>query len=280
MPRSGSIDPRAALEAIGELADGEIDIADAALQLARVDAPDADWHGAREHLSQLAREAVALAEGVPADDLAGQAAALALLLAQRHDYEGDTDTYDDVINANLIRVIERRRGLPITLGILWMHAATAAGWEAHGVDFPAHFLVSLHALRSQAVIDPFHGGAMLDEADLTRLIRRAEGKRAALRPELFAPMPRRGVLLRLQRNVALRRLRADDVAGSLASVEDMLRIAPHEPALWREAALLHQQLGQIAAALRCLERFLALVPEGTGAARARAAAAELRARLN
>ena len=58
--------PRTALEAIGQLPDGEIDIADAALQLARIDAPEADWEGARAHLSELARAAVDLTSRIDA----------------------------------------------------------------------------------------------------------------------------------------------------------------------------------------------------------------------
>src|SRR5215831_15800416 len=103
---------RAALDAIGELPDSEIDIADAAVQLARIDAPSADWEAARAHLSLLAREAVQEAADVPADDLRGQATALKRLIAGRHRYRGDSDAYNDLANANLIRVIERRKGLP------------------------------------------------------------------------------------------------------------------------------------------------------------------------
>jgi regulator of sirC expression with transglutaminase-like and TPR domain len=66
----------------------------------------------------------------------------------------------------------------------------------------------------------------------------------------------------------------------LACAEDMLRIAPEEASLWREAALLHQRLEQVAPALRCYERFLTLVPRGDAAVRARAAMDELRSRLN
>lgn len=59
----------------------------------------------------------------------------------------------------------------------------------------------------------------------------------------------------------------------------MLRIAPQESALWREAALMHQRLDQVDAALDCFSRFLELVPDGEAAARARAAMEELRTRL-
>jgi regulator of sirC expression with transglutaminase-like and TPR domain len=273
-------DPRVALEAMGQLPDAEIDLADAALQLARIDAPDADWPTAREHLSELAREAVALAEGIGLEDLPAQAAALGLLLAERHGYAGDYETYNELANANLIRVIERRRGLPVALGILWQHAAQAAGWEAHGIDFPGHYLVGLYGPHVLAVLDPFEGGQMLNLADLQLLLHRVQGPQAELQPSLLAPMPRRAVLLRLQNNILLRRLHAGDVPGSLACAEDMLRFAPGEAALWHEAALLHQQLDHVAAALRCFERFLELIPTGAAAARARIAAAELRARLN
>ncbi len=273
-------DPRSALDAIGLLPDSEIDLADAALHLARVDAPDADWLAARASLSDLAREAVQLGAPIGPDDLPAQAEALATLLAGRHGYQGDTETYENPDNANLIRVIERRRGLPVALGILWLHAARAAGWGAHGIDFPGHFLVALEGARTQMVLDVFNGGEPLDAPDLRALIKRVEGPKAELRPGVLVPMPARGVLLRLQNNIKLRRLRAPDLAGALDCTQNMLRIAPDEAPLWREAALMHQRLDQVSAALRCYERFLELVPHGDAAARARAAMEELRSRLN
>jgi hypothetical protein len=86
------IEPRAALEAIGLLPDTEIDIGDAALQLARVDAPDADWQAARAHLSELARDAVELAKSIDTNDLSMRAEALAGLIAGRYLYSGDAET--------------------------------------------------------------------------------------------------------------------------------------------------------------------------------------------
>jgi regulator of sirC expression with transglutaminase-like and TPR domain len=273
-------DPRTALAAIGQLPDTEIDIADAALQLARVDAPDADWEAARSHLSELARRAVELATTIPTGDLASRAIALSGLLGGRYGYTGDAETYDDLANANLIRVIERRRGLPVTLGIIWLHAARAAGWGGHGVDFPAHFLVALEGKSTQAVLDVFHGGTPLNARDLRALLKRVEGEDAELRPGLLRPMNARRVLLRLQNNIMTRRLQAADLEGGLNCAEDMLRIAPDTAALWRQAGVLNQRLDRVGAALRCFERFLVLVPEGDVATRVRASADELRTRLN
>jgi regulator of sirC expression with transglutaminase-like and TPR domain len=256
-------EPRAALKAIGQLADSEIDIGNAALQLARVDAPDADWHLAARHLSELAQGAVKRAGGMGKEDLPARAAALADLLVDEFGYGGDRDTYDDPANANLIRVTERRRGLPVALGVIWLHAARAAGWGSHGVDFPMHFLVALEGHKTQVVVDVFSGGQVMSARELRGLLKRVEGEKAELRPGLLQPMSTRRVLLRLQNNIMTRRLEAGDLRGGLRCTEDMLLIAPDQAELWRQAGVMNQRLDQVAAARNCYQRFLDLVPEGS-----------------
>lgn len=277
-------DPRLALEAIGLLPDTEIDIADAAIQLARVDAPDSDWRAARARLSELARDVVARAAQVSEldrqPDLAARARVLATVIAGEHGYHGDDENYDDPDNANLIRVIERRKGLPVALGILWLHGVRAAGWSAHGCDFPGHFVVALEGTSKQLVVDAFGGGRVLDARQLRALVKRVQGESAELTPGLLQPMNTRSVLLRLQNNIKFRRLQSGDIPAALIAAEDMLRIAPDHAGLWREAAVMHQRLDHVGAALRCFERYLELVPRGDTALRARAAINELRTRLN
>ena len=271
-------DPRSALDAIGQIPDVELDIGDAALQFARIDEPDADWAAAREHLSELVRDMVGMGRGIT--DREARAGVLARLLAGRHGYHGDELTYDDLANANLIRVIERRQGMPVALGVIWLHACRAVGWSAHGVDFPGHFLIALGDKGSQVVLDVFNGGIEMEARDLRALIKRVEGETAELRPGVLVPMNARDVLLRLQNNIKSRRLQQENVPGGLACVLDMLRIAPDHAALWREAAVLHQAMDQVAAAVRCYERFLMLVPEGDAASRVRTSIAALRGRLH
>jgi regulator of sirC expression with transglutaminase-like and TPR domain len=255
-------EPRAALAAIGQLADSEIDIGNAALQLARVDAPDADWQATARHLSDLAQGAVKRAAAMDQENLPARAAALADLLASDFGYAGDMETYDDPANANLIRVTERRRGLPVALGVIWLHAARAAGWGSHGVDFPAHFLVTLEGHKTQVVLDVFNRGQVMSARELRVLLKRVEGEKAELRPGLLQPMSTRRVLLRLQNNIMTRRLEAGDLRGGLRCTDDMLLIAPEQAELWRQAGIMNQRLEQVAAARDCYQRFLGLVPEG------------------
>ncbi len=247
------------------LPDDEIDLAGTALLLARIDAPDSDARTVERHLSSIARATAAAR--VVGDDLPRQAALLARLLAGRLGYRGDGETYDDLANANLIRVVERRRGLPVALGILWLHAAHAAGWNAAGVNLPGHFVVALRAPGvGPLVIDPFRGGVATEHSELP--------------VSALAPMPRREVLLRLQNNIRLRRLHADDLPGALACARDMLRFAPDALWLWMEAAGQHRTLGDVGAALECYARVAELGGDGESGRQARAAIAQLRARLH
>ena len=270
-----------ALAAIGMLPDVEIDPAPAALQLARLDAAAADWQAASAHLSVLARDAAAVGAVMSGRSQEARIGALAGLIHAQHGYRGDVEHYDDLDNANLIRVIERRRGLPVALGVIWLHCIRAAGWEGHGIDFPGHFLLSLlaapdrAAVSDQAVrprqprrmlIDPFGDGATLGSTQLLSLLQRMGGGGMALQPGMTRPMSTRDVLLRLQRNLVQRRLIAGEAEAALGSLEGMLLIAPDVMGNWLDAAELNHGLGRTLQATRCLQRVLTAA-SGSDAAR-------------
>jgi regulator of sirC expression with transglutaminase-like and TPR domain len=282
MPETALAQARLALDAAGQLPDEEIDIAGVALQLARIDAPGADWRAAAAELSALARGAAELADAGETPERRRQL--LAGLVHDRFGFGGDRETYDDPANANLIRVIERRRGLPVALGVVWLHAADAAGWEACGCDFPTHFLLRIaagpRAGDLPALVDVFAGGAALDARALRAMVKRIEGERAELRPALLRPMRRREVLLRLQNNIKLRRLAVGDLAGALVAAEDMLRFTPDAAGLWREAGLIARRMGALGRAVQCLDRALELAPGDAMAENLRTLLAELRNRLH
>ena len=112
----------------------------------------------------------------------GTPESLAEVLAQSYAYRGDSETYDDLQNADLARVIERRQGLPVALSILYLHVARAQGWTAEGLAFPGHFLLRVEIDGARHVVDPFHDGCVRDAADLRDLLRQVLGSTAELRP--------------------------------------------------------------------------------------------------
>ena len=109
--------------------------------------------------------------------------------------------YDDPRNADLVSVIDRRRGLPVALGILYIHAARAAGMVAAGLNTQGHFVVRLAHRQDDVTIDPFNGGVV-------RRSRRICRRRTATAADvgLAQPVSDTDVLLRLQNNLKLRAL--------------------------------------------------------------------------
>lgn len=251
----------------------EIDVAEAALVLSALARPGLDLAPYRAHLAQLAQEARGQDGGSPP-------AVLAAILAGDHGYRGDRTTYDDLANADLARVIDRRRGLPVALSILWMHTARARGWRCHGLNTPGHFVVRLEAEGSVWILDPFDGGTVLERESLEAIVKRVQGPRSRLADEDLAGMDDRGVLLRLQNNIRLRLQQAGDNERALQVLEWMLIVSPRALELWRAAGALNAELEKYGAAIACLDRALALA--GTDDARQRIAAerARLAGRLN
>jgi len=244
-----------ALAAVGRQPDETIDLAEAALLLAALDLPDADLSPYRRHLAQIAGD-VADAMSHEEDTLDARVSALQLVIADRHGYVGDSETYDDLDNASLIRVIDRRRGLPVALGILYLHAARAQGWRAFGINFPGNFLIAVEDDEERVILDPFDRGVQVDIPSLRKLLKTALGIEAELRPEHYATMTNRGVLLRLQNNIKKRLKDADDHERAADVVDGMLAVAPEIPDLWREASELRAEAGKLRSALEALDRYL------------------------
>ncbi|MFP6746909.1 MAG: transglutaminase-like domain-containing protein [Alphaproteobacteria bacterium] len=255
----------ARLEAIGEQDDDGLDIGDTALLLAKLDLPANDLAAYRAELSLIAADLGAAARG--ADTLPERTAALSQTLYQQHEYQGDVKTYDDPQNANLMRVIDRRKGLPVALGILLIHAARSQGWRISGLNFPGHFLLRLTKSGEHAVIDPFDAARRLGEGDLRQLIRRVHGRAVPLQAEFMHPVSDRSILLRLQNNIKLRALGEGNQGRAIDILQSIILIAPGKAELLAELALLEAAGGHLMSALQRLDRFLQRHPEPTDAAK-------------
>ena len=257
-------DPDAAeawLTALAGLPDAAIDLTGACLALAALERPWQSLDREIDHLARLAEDlrGAAPAAGLP---LAARAGAIAGVLHDRHDYRGDRETYDDLRNANLLAVIERRRGLPIALSVLWLHLAQAMDWPAEGVNFPGHFLVRLGDGPERLMVDPFDGGGTVETGSLRALLKLVEGDDAELKPHHYAPASKRDILLRLQNNIKLRLIQAGRLDDARATVERMLLYAPDRPALWHALGVLNAETGRPKAALDALGRVAGLDDAG------------------
>lgn len=253
-------------------------IGEAALALASFERPRVALARYRQHLDAIARDVGKHAE--PGVDLIARARALNEIILLKHGYSGDELTYDDVQNANLMRVVDRRKGLPVALGILYLHAARAQGWDSVGLAFPGHFLIRLSDGPERLILDPFHGGRICDAARLRELLKAMAGQDVELSPLHYAPVSDRDVLLRLQNNIKSRLLQAGRAEQGLRVVQTMLLLAPELPGLWHEAGMLNARQGNMRAAVEALQEFIVRAPEGSARHQAAALLQQLKSKLN
>jgi regulator of sirC expression with transglutaminase-like and TPR domain len=270
-------DPAEYLRQLGEAGSGPHDIATAALMLAALDHARRPLKPYQDHLAEIA--AHARTESRLALHAEDGARAMSALLAGRYGYDGDRLSYDDPQNADFMAVIDRRRGLPVALGILYIHAARAAGFETVGLNTPGHFLLRLSRKGHEAVIDPFNGGAALD---LDRLgAPPGMGAPQAEDPRAAEPVSDVEVLLRLQNNLKLRALQAGGRVRALEIAKRMVLIAPRTAELWIDLARLNEANGALGAAQNAYEACLTLAKRGVGLHNEAALALNaLRRRLN
>ena len=271
---------RSFLKSIGAGPEHNIDIAGAALNLAALKHATPDIAAAEKHLNIVSQELSVSIAVTPVRTATAAATALANVIAHRYHYRGDDLTYDDLHNADLISVIQRRKGLPVALGILYIHVARNQNWIAFGLNFPGHFLVGLEHRGERVIVDPFHAGVTRTPAELRELLKLVAGQDAELNTEMFLPLPDRNVLLRLQSNIRLRLFQMRRLEEAAETIESMLMIAPEHHELWHELGLLYTQLSNFGAAIEALGTAAKWETDQTRIQEIQALSERLRQRLN
>ena len=265
------------LRAVGAADDEAIDLAAAALALAALDHLGTALEPYREHLGLVA-ETCGLVAGD--GDFEACLAALQDTLVRRYAYHGDALTYDDPWNADLMCVIDRRHGLPVALGILYIHTARAQGWAMAGLNFPNHFLMRLETHGKRAVLDPFRGAQVLEPEALRETLKRVLDPDAELSPGHLSLADNRSILMRLQNNIKTRALAANDVDRAIEIIERTLLFAPDHASLWRELSVMWAHQGTLRNAIEAGEGWL-MRAAGMGARHdAQAWLDELKRRIN
>jgi len=241
------------LEELGLLEDEEIELDLAALTLSALDHEGVDLaphyrllDDIEDRLNQVGSDAMTVEQ---------QASALAQVLNEEFGFVGDADAYGAPINADLIRVLERKQGLPVSLSILYVAAARRMGWPAYALNTPGHVLVRIGDERF-LLIDPFNGGHAVSMEQLAGMTRLYLGSEAKAEPEHLAPVPNRAVLLRLLRNQASRAEQDGDTDRAVVLHQRMSKFAPEYPDVWWEQARLHAQLRNLEAARDSLSAML------------------------
>lgn len=261
--------------------DESLSLVEAAASIAQDEFPRLDTQAVLAEIDVLADR---LRRRIPADAVPVQRLRwLNRFFFQELGFAGNVNNYYDPANSYLNRVLSTRRGIPITLAVLYIELATQVGLTARGVSFPGHFLIKLKMPQGEVVIDPFTGQSLSRE-ELDELLLPYKRNRGLL-GEFDTPLglflqaaPARDVIARMLRNLKEIHRSAEDWVRLLAVQQRLVVLLPHAWEERRDRGLTYAELGQDGAAARDLADYL----EHAGQAQDRAAIgtrlAELRQR--
>jgi regulator of sirC expression with transglutaminase-like and TPR domain len=176
-------------------------------------------------------------------------------------FGGNVNDYYAADNSYLHCVLDSRRGIPITLALLYIEMASHAGLKARGISFPGHLLVKLRLPRGEVVIDPFTGHSLSRENLEERLgpYRRQRGLLGDFEVPLglfLQEAAPRELLARLLRNLKEIHLSAEDWPALLQVQERLVRLMPLSWTEHRDRGLAYAELGLEDLALADLHRYL------------------------
>ena len=263
--------------------DASLSLIEAAVAIAQMEFPDLDTQAVLADIDALADR---LKRRIPADAVPLQRLRwLNRFFFQEVGFAGNVNDYYDPANSYLHTVLRTRRGIPITLAVLYVELATHIGLPAHGVSFPGHFLVKLRlqggSQQGEVVIDPFTGQSLSRE-ELDELV--APYKRShGLTGDFDVPLglflqsaPPRDVLARMLRNLKEIHRAAGDWLRLVAVLDRMVVLLPQAWEERRDRGLALAELGQDAQALEDIGAYLAHCPDAEDASGLAERAAELR----
>ena len=178
-------------------------------------------------------------------------------------FAGDKQNYYLPDNSLLNLVIERRRGIPITLAAIYLKLADAAGLDAYGIGFPGHYLIGVHAGQENIIVDPFDLGHVLDHSQLRRMLQQLTQGHAddnELEQNLL-PATKADTVVRMLRNLKQIYIEAQKVELALSCIEMILSIIPEAPDELRDRGMIYQHIEYTQGAISDLTRYLKLVPD-------------------
>jgi regulator of sirC expression with transglutaminase-like and TPR domain len=226
--------------------DASLSVLEAAVAVAQDEEPGLDPQGVLDEVDTLAAR---LKRRIPADAMPLQRLRqLNRYFFHELGFAGNVNDYHDPRNSYLPEVLRTRRGIPITLALLYIELATQLGLQACGVSFPGHFLVKLHLPRGEVVIDPFSGRS-LSRADLEEWLlpyrrqRGLPGDDAPLGLFLQQAEPR-AVIARLLRNLKEIHHGARDWPRLVAVLHRLVILLPEDWAERRDRGLALAELGR------------------------------------
>ncbi|PKH03809.1 hypothetical protein CXF72_04340 [Psychromonas sp. MB-3u-54] len=195
-------------------------------------------------------------------DLVDKAKLLKLIdcLYQQQDFKGDWKAFFKVENALISNVLSRRKGIPISLGVLLLDFLKESQFDAQGICFPSGFIVRVNIDDETIYIDPFTGE--LASRNLLELKLRGQlGNHARLSAEMLEPDDNKTIIMRLINVIKAAYVQEESLEQALLCCDMLLRIDPNDAYEVRDRGFLFQQLDCLNLARTDFEFFIEHYPQ-------------------
>jgi regulator of sirC expression with transglutaminase-like and TPR domain len=239
--------------------DEQLPLLEAAASIAQDEYPDLDLQTVLGDVDQLLAR---LKRRIPADAAALQRLrTLNQFFFRDLSFGGNVNDYTDPDNSYLNVVLRTRRGIQISLAVLWIELAQGIGLHARGVCFPGHFMVKVNLPKGQVVIDPFTGQSLSREELEDRL--EPYKRRSGLVDEFEVPLglylqaaPAREIIARMLRNLKEIHQAQEDWLRLIAVQDRLVILLPQAWGEYRDRGLAHAEQGHAQRAVEDLETYL------------------------
>lgn len=246
--------------------DASIPLFEAALAIAQDSEPQLDLAASQIEIDILAAR---LQRRLPSDAVHVQK----LRMLNHFFYEelgfaGNVNNYYDPDNSYLHRVLTTRRGIPISLAVLYMELAQEIGLDVKGISFPGHFLMKLSVQSGEIILDPFNGASLSREELEERLepyfAQQDYLTDIPLAVYLQAAQPRE-ILVRMLRNLKGLFVEPPHWKRILGVQQRLVILLPDDISERRDRGLAYANMDCPQAALQDLEAYLAERPHAEDA---------------
>ncbi|HEX6174894.1 MAG TPA: tetratricopeptide repeat protein [Candidatus Binatia bacterium] len=236
----------------------EIDLGHAAVAIATQEYPDLKIDDCLSQLDRLG-QAVELRMGDEKNPYR-IIAALNTVLFKELGFQGNRSEYYDPKNSFLNDVITRKKGIPISLSVIYMEVARRVGLSLVGVGFPGHFLVKYEDDAVEILIDVFNGGEIRAREDLERMLQQLYRGQVSYQAGFVAALGKRDILRRMLNNLKWIYLERGEPLKTLSVLDQLVILDPRSASEIRDRGLLYITLERYAQALEDLEGYLRLAP--------------------
>lgn len=230
----------------------------AALHLARDAYAEINVPAYLERLDLLADEVASLRPGL---DATLRYAAMRHVLVDCHDLRGDEDDYYNPRNGYLNRVIDRGRGMPITVSLVWLEVARRLKWPVHGLAMPGHFLIRFDDRERFVMCDAFRSGCTVTQPDCQRILDHCFDGRVKLKPRFLEPVDTCVILARMLNNLRSIYLANQNWPRLESVLRRLCALEPQQGRHLQELAALHYRQGDVRMAYAHLARYVRTKPE-------------------